>query len=151
MVSKDINQIIEGVVDNLKYEASNKDMVIESSLSPLYPIEVDVILMKRVISNLVENAIKYSGANSKVLITTWDDEEWVYLQIKDDGIGIPREALAHIFDRFYRVKNDASHSIKGSGLGLYLVKYFVELHGGSIVAESIQGQGTTFTVKLRNK
>ncbi len=150
-VSKDVNTIIEQVVDGLKFEAKNKDIRIETELSPLYPIEFDLELIKRVISNLVENAIKYSGEGSTIEIKTWDDEKWVTIEIKDNGVGIPGEDIDHIFEKFYRVKNDASHSIKGSGLGLYLVKYFVELHGGQITASSHVGQGTTFTVKLINR
>ena len=90
-------------------------------------------------------------SNTAVKIKSWDDEKWVYVDIQDNGVGIPKEDLEHIFDKFYRVKNDASHSIKGTGLGLYLVKYFVELHGGTIDAQSTLGQGTKFTVKLRNQ
>jgi len=112
---------------------------------------VDVNLITRVISNLIENAIKYSGTGSVVEVSTWDDEEWVYVEIKDNGVGIPAEELSNIFEKFYRIKNDANHSIKGTGLGLYLVKYFVELHGGTIAVESIAGIETKFLVKLVNK
>lgn len=150
-VSKDINPIIENIIETLRYEAADKNVTLDKILSPLYPISFDVELIKRVISNLVENAIKYSGKDSVVSIKTWDDEKWVYVQIADNGVGIAESDLEHIFDKFYRVKNDASHSIKGTGLGLYLVKYFVELHGGEIEARSTLGQGTVFTVKLKNK
>lgn len=150
-VSKDINPIIENIIESLRYEASDKGVSLDKTLSPLYPIRFDVELIKRVISNLVENAIKYSGKDSTVTIKTWDDEKWVYVEIADNGVGIAQNDLEHIFDKFYRVKNDASHSIKGTGLGLYLVKYFVELHGGEIEARSTLGQGTVFTVKLKNK
>ncbi|MBK23894.1 MAG: hypothetical protein CME70_07810 [Halobacteriovorax sp.] len=151
LVSRDINTVIESTVEGLKYEATNKNVLVEMELSPLYPIEFDQNLMKRVLSNLIENAIKYSGENTSVKIKSWDDEKWVHVEIQDNGVGIPKDDLEHIFDKFYRVKNDASHSIKGTGLGLYLVKYFVELHGGIIDAESTLGQGTKFTVKLRNQ
>jgi signal transduction histidine kinase len=151
MISKDINPIIEQIVTGLKYEAINKKVKISADLSPLYPIEFDVDLMKRVISNIIENGIKYAGENTSIVVKTWDDEKWVTIEIKDDGVGIPTEDIDHIFDKFYRVKNDASHSIKGSGLGLYLVKYFVELHGGQISASSELGQGTTFTIRLLNR
>lgn len=150
-VSKDINPIIENIIESLRYEASDKGVSLDKTLSPLYPIRFDVELIKRVISNLVENAIKYSGKDSTVTIKTWDDEKWVYVEIADNGVGIAQNDLEHIFDKFYRVKNDASHSIKGTGLGLYLVKYFVELHGGEIEARSTLGQGTVFAVKLKNK
>ena len=114
------------------------------------PISVDLNLVNRVVSNLVENAIKYSGAGKQVKVKTWDDEKWLYIEIRDDGVGIGKDDLKHVFDKFYRVKNDASHSIKGTGLGLYLVKYFVELHGGKISVNSELGQGTKFLVQLVN-
>lgn len=151
LVAKDINKIIEEIVNRLKYEAGQKNIKLESELSPLYPISVDVVLINRVISNLVENAIKYAGEDKTVKVTTWDDETWVYVEIKDNGIGIAPDDLEHIFDKFYRVKNDSTHSIKGSGLGLYLVKYFIELHQGTIEAHSVMGEGTTFLIKLKNE
>ncbi len=150
-VNKDINSIITGIIEELRYEANQKSIKVEADLAPLYPIEVDMVLIKRVLSNLIENALKYSGENSTVNVKTWDDDDWVTVEISDNGVGIPEDDLEHIFDKFYRVKNDASHSIKGTGLGLYLVKYFVELHGGTISASSKLGQGTNFTVKLINK
>lgn len=149
--SKDINKIIEGVVGKLEFEANFKEMRIETELSPLYPIQIDTILMNRVISNLIENSIKYAGKEKAVNIRTWDDPDWVYVEVKDNGVGIGPDDLAHIFDKFYRVKNDSTHSIKGSGLGLYLVKYFIELHNGVITATSQLGEGTSFIIKLKNE
>lgn len=151
MVNKDINNTIEAVTNNLRFEASNSKVIVEEELGPLYPIQFDPNLMNRVLSNLIENAIKYSGEGSKVFIRTWDDEKWVYIEIEDNGVGIPPGDIENIFEKFYRVKNDASHSIKGTGLGLYLVKYFVELHGGSISVSSEIGQGTKFQIKLKNE
>ena len=150
-VSKDINPIIQNIVDGLVFEAAEKKINFKLDLSPLYPVQIDVGLVLRVISNLIENAIKYSGENSTISINTWDDEKWVYLKIQDNGVGINETDIEHIFDKFYRVKNDASHSIKGTGLGLYLVKYFVELHGGKITAESKVGEGTSFNILLKNE
>jgi K+-sensing histidine kinase KdpD len=150
-VSKDVNSLVETVVKDLNFSASQKEVVVKKELSPLYPIEMDATLITRVISNLVENAIKYSGQGSTVEVKTWDDEKWVYVEITDNGAGIPPEELSNIFEKFYRIKNDANHAIKGSGLGLYLVKYFVELHGGIISVESILGKETKFLVKLPNQ
>ncbi len=149
-VSKDVNLLIEEVFTDLRFAAQQKNIHLEKELSPLYPISIDVTLVKRVISNLVENSLKYAGDGVTVKVTSWDDDTWVYIEIKDDGVGIPSEEIGHIFEKFYRIKNDASHSIKGSGLGLYLVKYFVELHGGVITVESIQGIETKFLVKFKN-
>ena len=149
--SKDINKIIEGIVEKLRFETHQKQMELETELSPLYPIQIDVTLMNRVISNLVENAIKYAGKGKKVLVKTWDDADWVYIEVRDNGVGVSEEDIQHIFDKFYRVKNDSTHAIKGSGLGLYLVKYFIELHNGSISAQSKLGEGTSFIIKLKNE
>lgn len=149
--SKDINKIVEAIIEKLEFEASAKQITLESDLSPLYPIQIDTVLMNRVISNLIENAIKYAGKGRSVWIKTWDDPDWVYVEVKDNGVGIGAEDLAHIFDKFYRVKNDSTHAIKGSGLGLYLVKYFIELHNGVISATSELGQGTSFIIKLKNE
>ncbi len=149
--SKDVNNTIENIIAKLEFEATNKEIKIECDLSPLYPIQIDTVLMNRVISNLIENAIKYAGKGKTIWIKTWDDPNWVYVEIKDNGVGIGPEDLAHIFDKFYRVKNDSTHAIKGSGLGLYLVKYFIELHNGVITATSGLGQGTSFIIKLKNE
>lgn len=149
--SRDINKIIESIVEKLNFEASAKEMKIQTELSPLYPIQIDTVLMNRVISNLIENAIKYAGRGKTIDVKTWDDPEWVYVEIKDNGVGVGPDDLAHIFDKFYRVKNDSTHSIKGSGLGLYLVKYFIELHNGVITATSQLGEGTSFIIKLKNE
>lgn len=148
--SKDVNKIIESVVETLKFEADRGKVSIELELGPLYPIKMDAMLMRRVLSNLIENGVKYSGENSVLEVTTFDDEKWVYIKIKDNGVGIPAEDLEHIFDKFYRVRNDASHKVKGTGLGLYLVKYFVELHEGKISVESNINEGTCFTIQLVN-
>ena len=149
--SKDVSGLIENVVRDLTFSAGQKNVKIKKELAPLYPIQIDTTLITRVISNLVENAIKYSGNGSIVEIKTWDDVKWVYIQITDNGAGVPPEELSNIFEKFYRIKNDANHAIKGTGLGLYLVKYFVELHGGTIEVTSTVGVETKFLVKLVNQ
>lgn len=150
LVSEDLNTIVEQVVGDLRFELHREKMKVSTQLATLYPIQLDPKLMARVVSNLLSNAIKYAGIGSEVTITTEDLGEWVSLSIKDNGSGIPAEDIEHIFDKFYRVKNDANHAIKGSGLGLYLVKYFIELHGGTIAVQSQLGQGTEFIIKLKN-
>lgn len=149
--SKDINVLIENLFQKLQDEASQNNIKMHLDLSPLYPINIDTVLINRVLANLIGNALKYSGSNTEIFVTTFDDDEWVTIEIADTGAGIPEEDLENIFDKFYRVKNDSNHKIKGSGLGLYLVKYFIELHGGEISVQSRLGHGTKFTVKLKNK
>jgi len=149
--SKDINTFVDSTVDKLMFEAKEKNMNIIKDLAPLYPIKVDVDLINRALANLIGNAIKYAGEGKQINVKTWDDDQWVYIEIKDNGKGIREDDLEYIFDKFYRVKDDESHQIKGSGLGLYLVKYFIELHHGTIEVESVLDEGTTFLIKLKNE
>ncbi len=145
---KDINQLLKEVVKKHEFLAKLKHIQLICELEPLFSIQIDPELMKQVFSNLVENAIKYSPENSKVLITSEEIEGKIIVQIADQGIGIPADELSNIFMKFFRSKYAKTSPIKGSGLGLYLAKYFVELHQGAISAESSPGQGSTFTVEL---
>ena len=147
--SKDINILIKNVHRDFKEMALEKNIHIELNLEPLFPITIDPDLMTRVISNLVENALKYGREGDTVEIKTVDQGEWVEVFIRDTGPGIVEKDLKHIFEKFYRAKNNANEYIKGSGLGLYLVKYFVEIHGGTINVTS-DNEGTEFVVRLVN-
>lgn len=146
--SRDPNSLLEEVVSKLDYLAHSKHISVKCELEPLFSIKMDVDLMRQVFSNLVENAIKYSPENTSILITTEEAEGRILIQVSDQGQGIPEDELPHVFTKFYRSKNAKSSTIKGSGLGLYLAKYFVELHRGSISVDSQTGEGSTFTVEL---
>src|SRR5690606_13751014 len=142
--------LIEQIVDKLRFEASASEITIEKELGPLYPIQIDVMLINRVLANLVGNAITYAGKGKNIKITTWDDDEWAYIEIADTGVGIAEADIETIVDQLYRVKNGSNHQIKGSGLGLYLVKYFIELHQGKIRVKATRGQGNQFVIQLKN-
>jgi hypothetical protein len=146
--AKDINQLLKDVVKKHEFLAKLKHIQLITEFEPLFSIQIDPELVKQVFSNLVENAIKYSPENSKVLITSEEVDGKIVVQIADQGIGIPTDELPNIFMKFFRSKYAKTSPIKGSGLGLYLAKYFVELHQGSISVESAHGQGSTFTVEL---
>lgn len=148
LVSKDINILLKEVAKKHEFLAKLKHIQLILELEPLFSVNIDPELLKQVFSNLVENAIKYSPENSKVLITSEEIDGWIQVQISDQGMGISEDELENIFSKFFRSKNAKSSPIKGSGLGLYLARYFVELHGGRIQAESSPGLGSTFTVEL---
>jgi signal transduction histidine kinase len=146
--SRDINQLVREVIRKTDYLAKRKNIEIVTELEPLFSIKVDEDLLKTVLTNLVENAIKYSNENTRILISTEEnDRNEVEIQVADQGRGIPQEDVIHIFDRFYRARNSRGNT-PGTGLGLYLAKYFVELHNGAIDAESVLDKGSTFTVYL---
>lgn len=146
--SKDINALLQEVIRKHEFLAKVKRIQIVSELEPMFPVPVDADLMKQVFSNLVENAIKYSPEDTKILVSSEETTSKVIIQVADQGSGIPADELPNIFMKFFRSKNAKSSPIKGSGLGLYLAKYFTELHKGRIFVESSHGNGSTFTVEL---
>ncbi len=143
----DINGVIENVITRTEPLAQSKKIQIELKLEPMFLIEFDVTLMTEVILNLIENAIKYTPAGGQIFIHTTETDTEVLVTIKDTGEGISTEDQTHIWKKFVRGKNQELKT-KGSGLGLYLVKYFIELHGGKITLKSELGKGTTFDISL---
>lgn len=146
--SKDINSVIKDVVSTKSPMAREKNIEIQTNLEPLFSFRFDVKLIQQVIGNLVENALKYSPENSTVVLESREVNSQIEISIKDQGIGIPPEEQEKIFSKFYRVNNDTTLKEKGTGLGLYLVKYFVELHEGFVSLSSQLGQGSKFTITL---
>jgi len=104
--------------------------------------------LRQLIDNLVENALKYSSAESEVLVRAWRDSELAHITVADRGIGIPAADLPHLFDRFHRGSNVDDRRFQGLGLGLYICRAIAQEHGGEISAESELGQGSTFHVVL---
>lgn len=146
--SKDINQLLEDVIKKHEFLAKLKKIKIKTELEPLFPISIDPQLIYQVFSNLIENAIKYSPEDSQISVHSKEESNQVVIHIIDRGIGIPDTDLPNIFMKFFRTHNVKTSSIKGSGLGLYLAKYFIELHKGQIEVSSQSGQGSKFTVIL---
>jgi signal transduction histidine kinase len=118
----------------------------------LFSIEGDQKLIQEVIINLIENAIKYSLADTEVVIKTEETKNQVIVSIQDQGFGISPEDLPKVKEKFFRSPRVISQS-QGTGLGLYLANYFVELHKGTLKIESQLGQGTkvTFSLPIESK
>ncbi len=146
--SKDINVLLAEVIRKHEFLARVKKIKVTSELEPLFPIPMDPELIRQILSNLVENAIKYSPDETEIKINSFEKNGFVVIKIKDQGLGISTEDLPHIFMKFFRSQNAKSSPIKGSGLGLYLAQYFTELHKGKIEVESVPGAGSVFTVSL---
>ncbi|MEI7973029.1 MAG: ATP-binding protein [Bdellovibrio sp.] len=144
----DLNQILSRVLAKHEFLAKAKHVDIQTDLEPLFSLQLDARLIEQVFSNLLDNALKYSPEKSRLRLRSWESENRVWVSIEDQGPGIPPEELSNIFQKFYRSKSAKSSPIKGSGLGLYLARYFVELHQGSLELQSKTGQGSTFTVNL---
>ena len=143
--------LIQTTLKRLAPQASAKQIQLQSNLPPdLPPVEVDEDRITQVLVNLVANAIQYTPENGQVVISAARQVDQILISVRDSGIGIPREHLANLFTRFYRVDKSRSRSTAGgSGIGLTIAKHLVEAHGGRIWAESKgEGQGSTFTFSL---
>jgi len=141
-----LNELIVEVVkeSNLVTHNHNIDFNINDSLM----IEADRRLIKQMLRALIDNSIKYTPPNGKIEINSRSLNDHVVITISDTGVGIPKEELPHIFDRFYRVDKARSREFGGTGLGLSIVKWIVDIHGGLIAGESEIGTGTKMIVNL---
>lgn len=104
--------------------------------------------VRQCLQNLIHNAIKYSPQGGNVSISAFEEAHEIVIQIRDEGIGIPADALPKLFERYYRVESEAHRAIKGTGLGLQICKQCMDAHGGSIHVESVAGIGSTFTLRF---
>ena len=145
--ASDINEIIETVIQQVRPLAAQKQITLKEKLEPMFSLEFDAILIQEVILNLVDNAIKYTPEGGVVEVKSQEIDDQVIISVKDNGSGIPKEDQAKIFQKFYRGENQKMNT-KGSGIGLYLVKYFIELHGGKVFLESQSGDGTKIGFRL---
>ena len=147
----DINELVSGVVHTFTLKVEKNGGKIISQLEAENPlIYVDDMHFTNVVFNLMDNAIKYrrSDVELELKVKTWNEANKVCLSIQDNGVGIAKQDLKRIFERFYRVHTGNLHDVKGFGLGLAYVKKIVEDHKGQITAESEIGIGTTFIIKL---
>ena len=142
------NEVVDDVINMVKKEATKKNISIEAEKKFNGLLVGDKNKFYQVVLNLVTNGIKYSNENGNVKIFTNKSKNKFVLMVKDDGIGIPKEDLPRIFERFYTV--DKSRTSKSTGLGLAIVKHIVKLFNGEIFVESEVGKGSKFTVVSRN-
>lgn len=146
--SRDINSLLRDVIRKSEFLARKRGLEIRTEFEPMFSFKIDEDLIRQVFTNLLENAIKYSPEGGKILISTEELEGQAIIQVADQGAGIAQDDLPHVFDKFFRSNSAKRSEITGSGLGLYLVKYFIELHKGRVEVESQTGKGSTFTVVL---
>ncbi len=141
----DLKSLCDEVLEDLK-EHTKSGQVLHFNQEGVQTVCLDKNLMKNVLINLLSNAIKYSSEGKNIWLKTSVEDDEMILLVKDEGIGIPEEEQEHLFERFFRAKN--ATNIQGTGLGLNIVKRYVELMGGSISYTSRFMEGTTFRVKI---
>jgi signal transduction histidine kinase len=147
MISVDINALIRDVVATFRPLTDSHRFPLDLDPS-LRPIDGDRDRLAQAITNLVSNAVKYSPAGGTVAITTRNDGDDVVISVRDEGIGVAKEDLSRIFDRFERVETGIAGRIAGTGLGLSIVQEIASLHGGRLWADSELGLGSTFHLAI---
>lgn len=148
-VSVDVNALVRDVARSFDLTIRNRNGSLVLSLDDALPaIDADKLHISNLISNLVDNAVKYSLDAPHITVATHADGQWILLSVSDQGIGIAKADQKHIFDKFYRVSTGDVHNVKGFGIGLNYVWQVVNLHHGFISVDSVVGQGTTFSVRL---
>jgi two-component system phosphate regulon sensor histidine kinase PhoR len=149
LIEVDVHGIIDKAVENFALQISNHHGIINTDLQATRSLVfIDEIHFLNSISNLIDNAIKYSKNNPDITISTRNNKKGILIIIEDKGIGISKENLKRVFDKFYRVHSGNVHNVKGFGLGLSYVKKIIEEHNGSIKAESQINKGTKFILFL---
>jgi signal transduction histidine kinase len=143
----DIGALACQIVEEIQPTLTQHTIEIYQLDTPLI-VDGDALRLEQVIQNLVQNAIKYSPAGGLIELRIERREEWACVAVTDYGIGIPQTALSQLFQRFYRAGNVGAHQISGMGIGLYVVKEIVVLHGGMVQVTSSEGEGSTFTIYL---
>ena len=148
IASLNINDLVELILKRLRPIARKKDVeVVFESMRPVVA-EVDEVKMTLIMTNLVENAIKYNKEHGWIKVELDADHQYFTFTVSDSGIGIPEDALAHICERFYRVDKSHSREIGGTGLGLSITKSAVLMHRGTLTINSVEGEGSSFVVKI---
>lgn len=143
-----MNELTEIILKRLRPIARKRDIELLLVSAREVMAEVDEVKMSLILTNLVENAIKYNKEQGKVTVTLDADHQFFTVEVADTGIGIPEESFNRIYERFYRVDKSHSREIGGTGLGLAITRNAVLLHRGSIKVESTLGEGTKFLVKI---
>ncbi len=145
----DLQTLLDGVTQEFQTQAAAKGHTLTlRGVDESLVVSVDLFRIRQVLQNLVGNAIKYTPEGGQITISAECADKMVWISVRDNGLGIPEEALPRIFDKFYRVEANDRQDIQGNGLGLAIVKAIVEQHGGEIRVESVLGEGSTFRFSL---
>lgn len=147
--NNDLVKIIEEVISNfkLRIEDEKGNISFDSNVETLY-MPIDKVHMINVLNNLLDNGMKYNIQSPKININLYATKNQMTLSVKDNGIGIDKKQIKHIFEKFYRVPHGNVHNVKGYGIGLYYVKKVINAHKGKIEVQSVNNGGTTFLIKI---
>jgi heavy metal sensor kinase len=144
----DLGEIVNSTADQMELLSEAKLLTLSRKVSRGVMVEADAIRLKQVVVNLLDNAIKYTPEGGEISLQVRSQNNRAFFEISDTGIGISREALPHVFNRFFRSEEVKAFGMEGTGLGLAIVQSIAEAHGGTISVESDENHGTVFRVEL---
>jgi signal transduction histidine kinase/tetratricopeptide (TPR) repeat protein len=145
----DMGLLLEELVSTIQQQVRHEEFTVQAKIdAPLPSIRADRAAITQAITNLIDNAIKYSAGAKKVYVRGFTQNQYLIIAVQDFGVGIEPEEIDKVFERFYRGGDELTRTVKGSGLGLTLVKQIVEAHHGSVHVESEPGRGSTFSIRL---
>ena len=144
----DLSELTQNAVDQMRLLTEEKQIELRFKGSEPVYVVADPVRLRQVVVNLVDNAIKYTSAGGSISASSFSIDGKAILEVADTGIGIPQEALPHVFERFYRVDGARSRQLGGTGLGLAIVKSICTAFGGTVSVQSVADAGTTFRVEL---
>jgi len=145
----DIVALLEEITSAFQHRVNHEGFTIQKEIDEsLPPISVDRAAIIQTISNLMDNAVKYSGQSREICVRAFAEDQNLVITVKDSGIGIRQEEIEKVFERFYRGGDELTRAVKGSGLGLTLVKQNIDAHHGTVYVESELGHGSTFSISL---
>ena len=149
LVALPVHETIHHILDTYELQIQEKNAKVELLFNATVDvIQADEVHFTNLLSNLLDNAIKYSKENLEIKITTLNNNGKIIIKVEDNGIGMGKETVKRIFEKFYRAHTGNMHNVKGFGLGMSYVKTVVDAHKGKIKVESVLGKGTTFTMEF---
>jgi signal transduction histidine kinase len=144
-----LDELVQNAVEDFQVELEQAELTLQAESEPdLPPVSGAPTYMRRVLDNLIGNAVKFTPAHGTITVRLRREEDRVALEVSDTGVGISEDKLERIFERFYQVDGSARRRYGGVGLGLSLVKEIVEVYGGNVTVESELHKGSTFTAYL---
>jgi two-component system phosphate regulon sensor histidine kinase PhoR len=148
MVGANLSDVVHAAVTLCQAKAEERRIRVDVECPPQFRARINPQLVEQALSNLLDNAVKYSEPEQSVVVRARSEDRDLVIDVVDRGCGIPEEHLDRIFERFYRVDKARSRKMGGTGLGLAIVKHIAQAHGGRVTVTSREGQGSTFTMRF---
>ena len=147
----DLSDMLKQAIQEMNYWIDEKNIKLIKKIEENIILEIDREKIIQAVTNILSNAVKFSGEGKSIRILLYEKSDMIFLEVEDEGIGIPEDQQSRIFEKFYRVEQRETMGISGTGLGLTVVKEIVDAHSGKIIVNSKPGKGSKFSIILNKK